>query len=179
MCGWRLQSRLGWCSPSQMRNTAHGWVSIILHADSTYTSSSMFIRVALCLHYNLHIDVCRVCGDHQLSEICRSLANVLLDFEQGDISLQGRLPSRWKSLVTRDSSGAPSKQGQVWACPYRWGSTLIAYRRDALLRCASSILLLFGLCHALGSLLIGLLSLHAQGDAISVLPTILPAQCRE
>ena len=24
MCGCHLQSRLGWCSPSQMRNTAHG-----------------------------------------------------------------------------------------------------------------------------------------------------------
>lgn len=37
--------------------------------------------------------------------------------------------------MTRDSNGMLSRKGQVWACPYRWGSTLIAYRKSALLRC--------------------------------------------
>lgn len=32
------------------------------------------------------------------------------------------LESRWQQLVTRN--------GQVWAAPYRWGTTMIAYRRD-------------------------------------------------
>ena len=36
--------------------------------------------------------------------------------------------------MTRDSNGMPSKKGQVWASPYRWGCTLIAYRKSALLR---------------------------------------------
>ena len=38
--------------------------------------------------------------------------------------------------MTRDSNGMLSRKGQVWASPYRWGSTLIAYRKSALLRCA-------------------------------------------
>ena len=36
--------------------------------------------------------------------------------------------------MTRDSNGMPCKKGQVWASPYRWGCTLIAYRKSALLR---------------------------------------------
>ena len=50
------------------------------------------------------------------------------------IVLQGHLPPRWKALVLRDSDGMVSRKGQVWACPYRWGCTLIAYRKSALLR---------------------------------------------
>lgn len=53
--------------------------------------------------------------------------------------VQKRLPARWRALVTRDSSGMLSKKGQVWACPYRWGCTLIAYRKGALLRCVLSL----------------------------------------
>ncbi len=33
-----------------------------------------------------------------------------------------QLNPRWQQLVTRD--------GQVWGAPYRWGSTLLVYRRD-------------------------------------------------
>ncbi|MBC6418662.1 MAG: extracellular solute-binding protein [Prochloron sp. SP5CPC1] len=36
----------------------------------------------------------------------------------------GKLPPMAKHLVTRD--------GKIWGAPYRWGTTLIAYRRDKL-----------------------------------------------
>ncbi|HAC62268.1 MAG TPA: polyamine ABC transporter substrate-binding protein [Cyanothece sp. UBA12306] len=38
-----------------------------------------------------------------------------------------KLPSRWQNLVKRDGQGNLTEQGQIWAAPYRWGTTLIAY----------------------------------------------------
>ncbi|MBW4518116.1 MAG: extracellular solute-binding protein [Scytolyngbya sp. HA4215-MV1] len=40
------------------------------------------------------------------------------------------LPPRWQTLVTRDLQGNPDPKGQVWAAPYRWGCTMLVYRKD-------------------------------------------------
>lgn len=40
------------------------------------------------------------------------------------------LPLRWQELVTRNDHGQSDRQGKVWAAPYRWGYTMIAYNRD-------------------------------------------------
>lgn len=40
------------------------------------------------------------------------------------------LPDAWQALVQRDENGEKSPKGKVWAAPYRWGGTVIAYRRD-------------------------------------------------
>ena len=40
------------------------------------------------------------------------------------------LPSRWQRLVQRNQQGKIADDGKVWGAPYRWGSTVIAYRRD-------------------------------------------------
>ncbi len=40
-----------------------------------------------------------------------------------------KLPS-WQTLVTRDAEGHPDPKGKLWAAPYRWGTTLIVYRKD-------------------------------------------------
>jgi putative spermidine/putrescine transport system substrate-binding protein len=40
------------------------------------------------------------------------------------------LPRRWQELVRRNQQGIPDTQGQIWAAPYRWGSTVILYNRD-------------------------------------------------
>ncbi len=50
---------------------------------------------------------------------------------------QADMPDRWRRLVRRDAQGLESPAGPVWGAPYRWGCTLIAYRRDELLRCGS------------------------------------------
>ncbi len=43
-----------------------------------------------------------------------------------------KLASRWQELPRRDESGKSSSTGQVWGVPYRWGTTVIVYRRDLL-----------------------------------------------
>lgn len=41
-----------------------------------------------------------------------------------------QLPERWRNIVTRSDRGIPDPKGKVWAAPYRWGSTVIVYRKD-------------------------------------------------
>lgn len=41
-----------------------------------------------------------------------------------------QIPARWQELVTRDQQGQLKPKGEVWGAPYRWGSTVIVYRRD-------------------------------------------------
>jgi putative spermidine/putrescine transport system substrate-binding protein len=44
----------------------------------------------------------------------------------------GKLDSRWQELARRDDRGNSSSTGQIWGVPYRWGTTVIIYRRDRL-----------------------------------------------
>jgi len=40
------------------------------------------------------------------------------------------LSPRWQELVRRNEQGKPDPKGKIWGAPYRWGTTMIAYRRD-------------------------------------------------
>lgn len=40
------------------------------------------------------------------------------------------LPGMWQVLVKRNDRGEADPSGKVWGAPYRWGSTVIVYRRD-------------------------------------------------
>lgn len=44
------------------------------------------------------------------------------------------LPPRLQQLVRRDARGQYDPHGQVYGAPYRWGATLLLYRKDRLLR---------------------------------------------
>ncbi|MEW6496236.1 MAG: extracellular solute-binding protein [Cyanobacteriota bacterium] len=41
-----------------------------------------------------------------------------------------QLPPRWQAIVQRDRKGQVAKDGQVWGAPYRWGTAVLAYRKD-------------------------------------------------
>lgn len=67
-------------------------------------------------------------GDYWLESAIRQRLIKPLDVQQ----LKGwkNLPPRWREIVTRNPQGELAQEGQVWGAPYRWGTTVIVYRRD-------------------------------------------------
>ncbi len=47
-----------------------------------------------------------------------------------EISGFNALAPQWQKLVKRDRKGNLSFSGELWGAPYRWGATMIAYRKD-------------------------------------------------
>ncbi|MFP4576499.1 MAG: extracellular solute-binding protein [Coleofasciculus sp.] len=41
-----------------------------------------------------------------------------------------KLPPRWQGIVRRNRQGQLDESGLIWGAPYRWGTVVIAYRRD-------------------------------------------------
>ena len=67
-------------------------------------------------------------GDYYLTD---AIANQLiqpLNLEQ--LSGWQNLPLPWQKLVKRNEQGKMDNLGKIWGAPYRWGSTMIAYRQD-------------------------------------------------
>ncbi|MGB3535876.1 MAG: substrate-binding domain-containing protein [Microcoleaceae cyanobacterium] len=40
------------------------------------------------------------------------------------------LPQKWQNLVQRNPQGQLDTTGDIWAAPYRWGTTVMIYRKD-------------------------------------------------
>lgn len=67
-------------------------------------------------------------GDYLLEAAIQK--KLIQPLDVGQLKQWSALPKRWRELVTRNDQGQLDAQGKVWAAPYRWGSTVIVYRRD-------------------------------------------------
>lgn len=67
-------------------------------------------------------------GNYWLAEAIQQ--DLIRPLQPSELTHWDSLPDRWKALVTRDRQGNLAPQGQIWGAPYRWGTTVIAYRKD-------------------------------------------------
>lgn len=56
--------------------------------------------------------------------------NLIDNLALGNLSNWQNITPLFKQLVTRNNQGQLDSQGKTWAAPYRWGFTMIAYRKD-------------------------------------------------
>lgn len=67
-------------------------------------------------------------GDYWLGAAIAQKLIQPLDTEQ--LKAWEQLPPQYQQLVRRNQQGNIDQKGQVWGAPYRWGTTMIVYRRD-------------------------------------------------
>ncbi len=67
-------------------------------------------------------------GDYWLTQAIQQ--QLIQPLELSQLKHWPALPSRWQDLVRRNDRGLPDPQGKLWGAPYRWGSTVIAYRKE-------------------------------------------------
>lgn len=69
-------------------------------------------------------------GDAWLATAIQSKS--IQPIETNDLTNWSKLESRWQELSRRDDQGNSTATGKIWGVPYRWGTTVIIYRRDKL-----------------------------------------------
>ncbi len=69
-------------------------------------------------------------GDTWLSKAIQD--KVIQPIDPQRLTNWAKLEPRWRELVQRDDRGNSITNDLVWGVPYRWGTTVIIYRRDRL-----------------------------------------------
>ena len=69
-------------------------------------------------------------GDAWLSSAIKQ--NLIQPLSVDNLANWQKLPASWHKLSRRNNLGNLSDDGQIYGAPYRWGSTVIAYRSDKL-----------------------------------------------
>ncbi len=67
-------------------------------------------------------------GDYWLESAINQ--KLLQPLDSNKLKNWDKLPSLWQKLVKRDDKGKFSESGQIYGAPYRWGNTVIVYRKD-------------------------------------------------
>lgn len=67
-------------------------------------------------------------GDYWLEQAIKE--KLIQPLNRAKLPQWSTLPERWQELVKRNDQGQLDAGGEVWAAPYRWGNTVIAYNKD-------------------------------------------------
>ncbi len=104
----------GWQDPSKRKNQPF-WSRFIPFRKSPPAVASDLVTL----------------GDYWLkAAIEQKLIQPLEETEVNQLKHWSALDERWQQLVKRNNQGNLDTQGNVWAAPYRWGSTIILYNRQ-------------------------------------------------
>lgn len=89
---------------------------------------SLWDSIPLIGHKNSEIPSLVTLGDSWLAAAIKQKLIQPLKIEE--LAGWKELSPRWRELVTRNEQGELDNSGLIWGAPYRWGTTVIAYRRD-------------------------------------------------
>lgn len=67
-------------------------------------------------------------GDYWLAAAIEQ--NLIQPLDPDQLKNWEQLPPQYQRLVRRNQQGNIDLKGQVWGAPYRWGTTMIVYRKD-------------------------------------------------
>ncbi|BAZ13611.1 family 1 extracellular solute-binding protein [Calothrix sp. NIES-4071] len=101
-----------WQKPSQENNGLFGWVRRLPFGSDKEKIPTDLLSL----------------GDYWLRGAIEK--KLIQPIDVSKVQQWSALPKRWKELVTRNDKGFLDPQGKIWGAPYRWGNTVIIYRRD-------------------------------------------------
>ncbi len=67
-------------------------------------------------------------GDYWLAAAIQQ--NLLQPWPPGEIQNWSSVPPNLQAIARRDRQGQMVSNGEIWGIPYRWGATVIAFRKD-------------------------------------------------